>query len=307
MDAETDLLGELKALRKGFGLDDPNALSRIGPRLRLAAGVTDGDDDAATRAKVRIFLLDAAATLPAAEAKAIRAGFAVNGSRDVRLEARLRQLGEEIGCDLRTVKRRLDAALRKVAGETRASTAPEAVILTAAPWHLERLDADVRLDPASTEVQEVRNIISHRDGLRELAFSYSAAAPVGMSIDVLRGGIRTVSERCSTTRTRVRVELPRPLRRAETYGVTLKVVTSAAVPFYVCTPRSTCTRFNLAVGFRGKSAPGRVWLVQDELPLEAGDPVRARVPVPIDATGRATASFTRLISNRSYGLAWSST
>lgn len=302
----TDLLGELKALRKGYGLDDPRALSRIGPELRLAAGVAEGDDAAATRAKVTAFLRDTAATLPWMEARAVAAAFALDGSEDRRLEERLRRLGARMGCDMRTVKRRLDAALQKVVERTCASMPAEDVASVADPWHLDRVEADVRLDSACTEVREGRRVVSHRDGLREVAFSYSVPPHVRTSVEVLQGGARATSDRCSATRTRIRVWLPHPLKRSETHEVTLRVVTATAVPVYVCTPRSRCARFDLTVGFRDGCVPRRLWLVRDELPLEAGDPERARVRVPIDADGRATASFTSLVSNRSYGLAWSS-
>ncbi|MBE1537077.1 hypothetical protein [Actinomadura algeriensis] len=303
----TDVLSELKTLRKGFGLDDPKALTRIGPWLRLAAGVTDGDDDAATRAKIQLFLRHATATLSAREARAITLGFAVDGSDERRFEARLRQLGRETGCDPRTARRHLDAALQKVAEQACAAMSPEAMT-RADLWHLRHLVAHVRLGTPFSEVREVRRVISHRDGLREVAFSYSVGEPptdpADMAIDVLRGGVRAASERCSATRTRVRVGLPHPLRRSETHGVTLKIITSAPMSFYVCTPQCGCARFDLVVGFRGTSAPDRIWLVQDELPMEAGDPERARIPVPLDTKGSATASFTHLNPNRSYGLAW---
>ncbi|MBT2208726.1 hypothetical protein [Actinomadura sp. NEAU-AAG7] len=309
MDFVTDLLCELKKLRKGFGLDDPSALTRIGPGLRLVAGVADGDTDGTTRTKVKTFLRQSATTLSAQEARAITLGFALDGSDGKRLESRLMRLALETGRDLRTVRRRLDATLQKVAEQSCASMSPDVLDRAAEPWHLERLGTHVRLGSPSSEIREVRRVVSHRNGLHEVVFSYSAggqsADSAEMSIDVLRGGVRAAHERCSATRTRVHVELPRPVKRSEAHEVTLKIVARMSVPYYVCTPRYRCGRFDLTIDFSETSLPDRLWLVEDELPLEAGDPERARIPVHLDGTGRATVSFTHLSANRSYGLAWS--
>ncbi|MEV4252731.1 hypothetical protein AB0J52_06130 [Spirillospora sp. NPDC049652] len=308
MDDVNELLAELKALRKGFGLDDPKALLRIGPSLRLAARVTDADDATATRTKVRWFLHQALAPLSAREASAITVGLALDGSGDRRLEARLTRLGRETGCDPRTVRRHLDATLLKVAEQTCAVSPLENLPRAEPSWLIRQLDAHVRLGPSSTEIREARDLVSQEDGLREVGFSYSvgepAADPDGVPIEVLRGGVVIARERCSATRTRVRVGLPHPLGRGEAHGVALKIVVPHPLPFYVCTPQHRCARFDLTVDF-GSSVPERVWVVEDELALEAGDPRRARCPVRLDATGRAAASFAHLSPQRSYGLAWS--
>ncbi|MFC7617367.1 hypothetical protein ACFQV2_32055 [Actinokineospora soli] len=65
-----------------------------------------------------------------------------------------------------------------------------------------------------------------------------------------------------------------------------------------------CERFELTVGFGADRAPERIWLIEDEFALDAGEDVPGRPQVTADAAGQVRAVFTDLAPQRSYGLGW---
>lgn len=311
--AANDLLRELKSLRKGFGLEDPSALERVGPVLRSLAGVTAADGPAEQRRKVRRFLLKLSDTLPENLARASRRALALENAEAMRFESRLRQMADELGRDPRTVRNNVDDALRILAEE--AVVAPAEVFTDFdAPWRLDRLNALVRVDVAGIEVLEQRHIVSRREGLEQIIQSYSVPSssfeglPVGVDrprADVLSGGMREDCERWSATRTGIRIRLPRPLRNGQGHYVTTRATLKGPVRFYVCTPRHPCTRFELTVRFEPGAIPCALWLIENEFPLEVEDLSLHRDQAALDEAGEATVSFTGLETGRSYGFTWS--
>ncbi|POM25894.1 hypothetical protein BTM25_02780 [Actinomadura rubteroloni] len=306
---------ELKNLCRGFGIDDPAAPARIGGALRHVAGLTDGDGPAEQVAKVRLRLLDLADGLPPNLAATARVSLGLDGPSDHRVGVRISHLAAELQCDPRTVRRRADAAFLRLAEEALATTGGPGPRRGEDPCHVGRLKVLVLLERSTVEVIEERHIVSHRDGLTEIEHSHtvvppnderSSLDPLDLGITVLRGGVLTSQERVSTSRVGFRVRLPHPLDRGKGHDVTIRLTAAVALaPFYVCTPRYACRRFDLTVRFgTTMPLPEHVRLIEDELPLEAGDSSLQRTTVPIDAAREANASFSGLEANRSYGLSW---
>ncbi|MEV4173833.1 hypothetical protein [Nonomuraea sp. NPDC049709] len=302
-----DVIRELKILRKGFAFGDPNVAQRIGPVLSWCAGVTSDDAPNEQSRKIHSLLLRMTARLPQTAAELSRWGLALECGSGWRLERRVRHVSRTLGCHPRTVYRRLDSALEHLANEI--TTAPPAGrhISGDRPWQLEWLRAIVLITPSQVEIVEERGIVSCRDDLIDIDHSYSLADPCGaeFDIEVLHGGTLLTQERLSTTRTGLRVQLSQPLQQQERHKMEIKVVINGGtMPFYVCTPRYPCARFELTVRFAASCRPGRLWVVDNELPLEVGDPLRCDNLVQLNEESEITVAFAGLESNRSYGLAW---
>jgi len=112
-----EVLAELKRLRKGFGIDDPGALTRTGRALRHVAGVTSADGSAEQRAKLRTCLLDLVDLLPTGMAPLGRQALGLDGSGVERFGKRLRYIALEIDRDPRTARRHVDMVLARLAEE----------------------------------------------------------------------------------------------------------------------------------------------------------------------------------------------
>lgn len=310
----TDVLAELKNLRKGYGVEDPGATARIGGALRHVAGVTDDDGPAEQRRKLKARLLALTEALPDGMAEVSRRALALDGAHSARFELRLEQVATGLHRDVRTARRRVDAVLQRLAEEALATARSAVPSSRETPWHVGALKVLVLLDTPVVEVIEERQVISHRDGLTEIDHSYSVAPdaggdqpadPAGLGVAVLRGGILHSPELLSTTRLGFRVQLPHPLDAGQGHDLSFRVwVNGAAAPFYVCTPRYPCRRFDLTVRFGRDQRPNQVWVLDDELPLEVGDSSLIRKGAEPDASGEVRVSFADLETNRSYGLGW---
>jgi hypothetical protein len=302
-----DVVHELKILRKGFAFGDPEVVKRIGPALSWFAGVRPDDGPNEQSRKIYSLLLRMTARLPSAAAELSRWGLALECGSGWRLERRVKHVSRVLHCHPRTVHRRLDSALEYLANEI--TTVPSAGRHVAGdnPWQLEWLKAVAVITPSQVEVVEERGIISHRDGLIDIDQSYSLAdsRAAELHIEVLHGGTRLIQERLSTTRTGLRVRLSQPLQQHESHELGLKVVLNdGTMPFYVCTPQHPCARFELTVRFAASCRPGQLWVVDNELPLEVGDPMRCDDILQLNEEGETTVAFAGLEANRSYGLAW---
>ncbi|MFE0421066.1 hypothetical protein [Streptomyces sp. NPDC058953] len=311
-----EVLSELKNLRRGFGVEDPHALARAGSALRYIAGVTVEDNPARQREKIKSCLQEWTCALPFDLSFYSRVALALDGSGTERFERRLRRIAVELDRDARTARRRVDEAFERLAEEAMAAVVSLRPRRPETPWHLRSLKTLVLLGSQGAEVIEERHVVSHQDGLMDISHSSTfatagmetpAADPGGISITVLRGGTSPGSAWLSATRLGLRVRLPHALDAGRSHALTFRTSApggKALAPYYVCTPRMPCERFDLTVRFDGCPPPHRVWRLEDELPLEAGDASLRRSAVDVDAVGEAHATFTDLKPNRSYGLGW---
>ncbi|MFB7272108.1 hypothetical protein [Streptomyces sp. NPDC056244] len=311
-----EVLSELKDLRRGFGMEDPHALARAGRALRYIAGVAAEDNPARQREKIKSCLLEWTRALPLDLSFYSRVALALDGSGAERFERRLRRIAVELDRDARTARRRVDEAFERLAEEAMGAVVPPQPRRPGTPWHLRSLKTLVLLGSQGAEVIEERRIVSHQDGLTEISHSSTFAAtgmethtvdPGGVEITVLQGGTLSGSTWLSATRLGLRVRLPHAVDAGHSHALTFRTSAlggKALAPYYVCTPRFPCERFDLTVRFDGCPPPHRVWRLDDELPLEAGDISLCRGAVDVDAVGEARAAFTDLEPNRSYGLGW---
>ncbi|PPK63820.1 hypothetical protein V5P93_005693 [Actinokineospora auranticolor] len=75
-------------------------------------------------------------------------------------------------------------------------------------------------------------------------------------------------------------------------------------PYYFCTPRYPCARFDLHVRFDRDRLPGKVWRIDGGYPIEVDDVTSPRHPLDVDPAGEVHLAFTNLIPRLSFGAAW---
>jgi hypothetical protein len=220
----------------------------------------------------------------------------------------------------RTAERRIEEAQRLLAQEIaaelerrrgRAGDADDG-------WYTKHLSVVYLLDGDAPEAIEERRIVSTRNGLTEITTVLdtpreSGQRRLGLRADVTQGGklVRTEGVPRSRNRTLYTIGLPSPLDADETHEYEMRIQVEPDEPmrdYYVFRPERSCDGFDLRVRFDRGRLPAWVRRVAGEdvhvyYPYE-GVPAPAEL-VPVDATGEARASFTRLRQHLGYGLQWS--
>ncbi|GLZ29152.1 hypothetical protein Lesp02_13420 [Lentzea sp. NBRC 105346] len=307
------LVAELKALRRGFGVQSRDISTRIGPALRHVCGLSAEDSQPEQREKVISMLTTVIDELPLNLADMAKDVFGLAGTADVRYEERMARRAKAVDRDTRTVRRYVDDVLVRIAETALHSRSRRPFTRPAEnehPWHTAELTTIVLLDPAITEVFEERRVVSRISDLASVDYSMTITedGPLDVAtlgITVLRGACLDFPERVGSNRLTFQLRLPRPLAVHEEHVISLRMrIPRPFAPHYVCTPKRPCDRFTLIMRFPGDHVPNRVWQLEDEFPLELSDPLLDRIPLTVDAIGEVTASFTDLALNRSYGIGW---
>jgi hypothetical protein len=319
----TALVEELKALRTGLGVEDPNLVIRAGVTVRRVSGVTDEDSPGTVRSKIRAWLDRMFTQLPEAAARTGRATFGFEGPGDLPYMARLEHLGKTVDREVRTMQRRADQLVTRIAeiatSQPLAASSPVKPLEPAEPdarypWHTTLVRVDLILDQPEIEVFENRRIVSHTDGLTEIKHWLSlpsGAHPPGavnladLGITLLAGGdMRTPPRMVSSSRVEFALQPPVPLNVGDHHEFFFRVHVPSLEPFYACTPRFACDEFQLRVRFGRDRIPERIWLIDGELPLEAGDPFPERDTLLADNSGEVQVKFSDLAQATSYGIGW---
>jgi hypothetical protein len=222
----------------------------------------------------------------------------------------------------RTAERRIEEAQRLLAQEIAAELERRRGQSDAADggWYTKHLSVVYLLDGDAPEAIEERRIVSTRHGLTEITTVLdtpreSGQRRLGLRADVTHGGklIRTEELPRSRNRTLYTIGLPNPLDADEAHEYEMRIQVEPDEPirgYYVFRPERSCDGFDLRVRFDRRHLPAWVRQVAGEdvhvyYPYE-GVPAPAEL-VPVDATGEARASFTRLRQHLGYGLQWSFT
>lgn len=307
----SDLVDDLKALRRGLGIHDPRISARIGFSLRQACGVLHDDPPAVVSHKVLTRLVDLVERLPGAQRDLAHAVFGFDGSTGEKYTSRLRAHGDMRSRDVRTMQRRANEVVVRIA-ELLAVAEPAPRRREEPPWHTTSLRVLLVLDKPEVEVFETRRIRSHRPGLEEIEHSMTVAPvdgvhPVALTqlgIDVVNGGdVRSVSQ-IATNRIAFRLRPPRALNKHDEHEFTLRVRLPRISPFYVCTPLYPCAHFDLRVRFGQQRLPESIWRIDGELSMEADDPMPARPQLELNSAAEVHATFTDLEPAKSYGIGW---
>jgi hypothetical protein len=319
----TALVEDLKALRTGLGVEDPHLVSRAGVVIRRVSGVTDEDSPGIVREKIKNWLSRMISQLPEATARIGRAAFGIDGPGDLPYLARLENLGRIVDREVRTMQRRADHMVGRIA--EMAITDPHSGIAPAkpldlpepqphSPWHSAQVRVDLILDQPEIEVFENRRIVSHTDDLAEITH-WLSVPPVehppnpldlnDLGITLLGGGDMCTQPRMlSSSRVELVLRPPSPLNTGDHHEFFFRVRVASLLPFYVCTPRFACDEFQLRVRFGRDQIPARIWLIDGEMPMEAADPFPERPALRADNAGEVHVKFVDLAPASSYGIGW---
>jgi hypothetical protein len=313
---KNDLVAELKKLRRGSGVQSSDIAARVGGALRVACGVGDSDGPAAQRLKIITTLMRLTGALPGDLCTLGRVALNLNPAANVRYEERIARLAADAARDPRTIRRRVDEVISRIAElvlESPAMKHARASTTVRHPWHTKDLRVFVMLDLPVVEVFEDRTVVCDHEDLAEFDLSVTLTPPPGwagstepadLGVDVYRGGVACPHRQAGSNRFRFGLRPPQPLRHGQEHNFAFRLrVSRAFAPHYVCTPEFPCERFTLAVRF-GRTVPQRIWLLDGEFPLELNDPWPERRLLTVDGNGSAHASFTALAPNRSYGIGW---
>ncbi|HEX4721399.1 MAG TPA: hypothetical protein VH333_02715 [Pseudonocardiaceae bacterium] len=308
MREHTELIRELKSLRKGRGLFASQADERIGPALRAECGVTDGDRLVVVREKVAARLTELADQLPVDLRLAVLAALGITVEARLPLyQDRVYWAATRIDRNPRTVRRRVDEAICRLADlatVTSRGTDDE----PADGWHTDKLRVVAVLDRERPEILQQRRIIANQDDLRELDLAGSLEAErEDLETGVLYGGTLLDCGMAATGRFGCTLALPRPLARGESYdfAVWFRLPTTKAMrPHLVCVPRQPCELFDLRVRFGRDRMPPYVSLLHRAFQSDVTDPGYQGRRHPVDRAGEVHLRFRQLTPGLAFGAKW---
>jgi hypothetical protein len=271
----TETVRELNDLRRGRGLNTADLGARVGPHLRRACAVGDGDAPALVRRKVVLRLTALCERLP--DDLRVAASVALNLHGEAAgefLDRRIAWLADHFDRDPRTARRRVDTAFRLL-GERLDDDRPEADDLglgSPEGWYVESLRAVLRLDLEPAELVEQRRIVATVDDLKEVTVSLRTPR-TGMPADhdlieaeMLTGGEIVEQERLDVGHSRFVIRLPEALRLGQRheYGVRFtSYPRSWTQPCDLLAPLHRCEHFGVRVHF-GETQPDLVWQLEPE-------------------------------------------
>ncbi|MGW4062024.1 hypothetical protein ACWEGE_27350 [Amycolatopsis sp. NPDC004747] len=276
-----ELVRELKALRKGRALAG-RVEDRVGPALRSACAVSDGDGMVTIRAKVADRLSELATHLPEDLRLAALAAFAITPeARQPLYQERMRWAAARVDRDPRTVRRRVDEAielLAELAVSSSAGSSPDS-------WHLVSLTLALVLEESC--VFEQHRVVADEDGPRSFALAVGS-----VESKLLYGG--TLSEGT--------VRLPAALSRGESWEFAALSKFEPAT-HVVLIPRHRCELFELRLRF-GKEGPPEVVALDGAFERDVADPGYRGRSRPVDAAGEVHLQFRHLTPGLVYGARW---
>lgn len=291
MNGHLDLVRELKTLRKGRGVHAGRIEQRIGPAIRSACEIDQGDGPVTVRRKLTTRLTELIQQLPADLRLASLVAFGLEPDARLPLyQQRMLWVAARMDRDERTIRRRVDDAVNQLA---------ELAVLPgdrSGGWRTAELTVAVALDQDRPEVLEQRRIIAEQDGLRELEL----VAPLPLTepdVQVLYGGTLVLTDGGFT------LALPAPVSKEERHDVALRfrLPTREAMPYLLCVPRRPCERFDLRVRFDRDREPPTVFALRG---ASREDPLHDGHEHPVDRAGEIHVRFHQLTPGLAYGARW---
>jgi hypothetical protein len=287
MAALTELVSDLKALRKGRGLFVNNVDERVGRTLRDVCGVTEQDGPGEIRYRVAQRLAHLAGDLPEDLRMAAMAAFGmIPAARRPLYQDRVDWIAQRIGRDPRTARRRIDDAIHQLA---QLACTPLRVRGPAEPttgWHIAETRVILMLDRAVPERYEHHRIVAAQEHLTELDLS-TTFAPPAVEVDVVYGGTLRAG----------RLVLPEPLDPGSAHEFALRSRMPAGPRQLVQVPRRRCDQLELRVRFDGNRLPRTVSRLH-------GRPPRTTAQIPIDPAGEIRVTFSDLTRGHTHGTRW---
>jgi len=308
-----DVVGELKALRKGRAIFTTPLADRIGPALRSTCGIVEDDGTVEMRRKLSDRLRPLVESLPDDLKIALLAAFALDErARKPFYQERVHWAAITLDRDDRTVRRRIDEGIQQIAALAVAAAEPAYRRYPGRGWHTEELRATLALDQPIAEAFEFRRVVADADEIAvlDLALTLPVAGESGdsvsasdLGVDVFHGGVLAEPVMESSDRIGLALHLPEPLHRGARHEVGLRFRANLRERRYVCVPRHPCDLFDLHVRF-GEHVPERIVRLEKVSPGGAEDRSRTGVALAADDAGEVHVRFRDLAPGYAYGIRW---
>ncbi|NYI93269.1 AcrR family transcriptional regulator [Amycolatopsis endophytica] len=308
----TDVVAELKILRKGRGLSVAQLTERVGPALQAVCAISADDDAAGVRRKVSDRLLALIEALPGDLRMSLLAAFGLHEQAQHPFYGeRVSWAARTLERDDRTVRRRIDEGIDRLAEYAVATTKPAAAGPSRS-WHTEELRVALALDQPVPEAFEFRRVVVDADEIDELdlALTLTSAGSnsrpleeTDLRVDVFHGGVLTGRHMESSDRVGLALRLPAPLHRNDRHEIALRFRAGLRHPHYVCVPRQPCDLFDLHVRF-GASVPEEVVRLDKAFQDDARDPAVRGAALTVDSSGEVHEQFRHLVPGFAYGVRW---
>ena len=284
--SSSTLMGELKALRRGRGVQAPGIDRLVGPALRAACGIGEFDGAEVVREKLRTWVDSMVRSFPEDLRLAVTTPLALHeDAQHAFLAHRIQWLADLADRDSRTIRRRIDDGLTRLVEAASRHAARDA-----APdgWHIQQLHVLLRLDGAAPACTERWTIAAERDGVDEIPWPVTARGEFSGDHD-----IRVVH---GVLLTNGGLRLPRPLMAGETQEFSLDVRIPRihqVRPVHQFRTSRRCDRFDLVVRFH-----------PDRLPTGVSTLGEQGEPLTVNSVGEVEMSFRDTIPGRDYGIRW---
>jgi hypothetical protein len=314
----TELIAaEIRALRKGRGLQASDLDTRLGPYLReLVAAAYE--TDAAERRQVLTAEINGCVAQLADDLRIsvlASLGLSAETRQMAHLRERVEWLADQLHRDYRTALRRIDMGERLLAEEIarelrrRRGRTPS----TPVGWYLDEFRTLLRLDTATPESHEERRIVATRAAVSEVMAWLDVPPPAtgqphpALLAEVRYGGRLVRREQPYGSRLQCVIQLPKPLQPGDVheYGLILRVPADEQMcPRYIFTPECQCNIFDLRVRFDLDRIPGWIRRVEGETVrmFEATMPHDDSL-IP-DAAGEVHLRFYNPTMYLGYGIQW---
>ncbi|MFC4854634.1 hypothetical protein [Actinophytocola glycyrrhizae] len=277
MATQAELVGDLKALRKGRGLFRADVADRVGHTLRELCGVTERDDPGEVRYRIGRRVARLAADLPDDLRVAVLAAFGMlPAARHPLYQDRVGWLADHIDREPRTARRRIDEGIHQLA--QLACTPLRAGVHPRSGWHTAETRVIAMLDRAVPEVLEHHRVVAAQE-VTEL----DLPVPPGRDVAVAYGGTLRAGK----------LTLATPLRAGEAHEFALRTRLPVRPRQLVHVPGRRCDFLELRVRFDRGRQPRQV----SRLPGDAA-------PVPVDGAGEVRLTFADLSRGFTYGARW---
>jgi hypothetical protein len=308
-----DVVGELKALRKGRAIFTTPLADRIGPALRSACGIVEEDGTVEMRRKLSDRLRPLVESLPDDLKIALLAAFALDErARKPFYQERVHWAAITLDRDDRTVRRRIDEGIEQIAALAVAAAVPAPQLYPGRGWHTEELRVTLALDQPVPEAFEFRRVVADADEIAvlDLALTLPVTGESGdsgrepdLGVDVFHGGVLAGRVRESSDRIGLALRLPEPLRRGARHEIGLRFRANLREHRYVCVPRHPCDFFDLHVRF-GERVPKRIVRQEKVSPAGVDDRSRTGTALAADDAGEVHVRFRNLAPGFAYGIRW---
>ncbi len=308
-----DVVGELKALRKGRAIFTTTLADRVGPALRTTCGIAEEDGTVEMRRKLFDRLRPLVESLPDDLKIALIAAFALDErARKPFYQERVHWAAITLDRDDRTVRRRIDEGIEQIAALAVAGAAEAGPRYPSRSWHTEELRVTLALDQPVAEAFEFRRVIADADEIAELDLALTLPAPgesgesvreSDLAVDVFHGGVLGRRVRESGDRFGLALRLPEPLRRGARHEIGLRFRANLREPRYLCVPRHPVDLFDLHVRF-GENVPERIVRLEGVDRGETNDPAPPGAELEPDEAGEVHVRFRHLAPGFGYGIRW---